>query len=118
MHCWTGFADASAYSFSTGTTSSSQQANLHRGSHDPGQDFEAGQSLPACAVRSGGLGGAGQAKERERLGLDHWLEAAKKRLHRNVLAVALANKLARIAWSVLAQGRTFQVGRLTDGLTA
>ena len=56
-------------------------------------------------------------KSRERLGLDHWLEAAKKRLHRNVLAVALANKLARIAWSVLAQGRTFQAGRLT-GQTA
>jgi hypothetical protein len=25
-----------------------------------------------------------------------WLEAAKKRLHHNVLAIALANKLARI----------------------
>ena len=34
--------------------------------------------------------------------------AAKKRLHRNVLAVALANKLARIAWSVLARGRSFE----------
>jgi transposase len=53
-------------------------------------------------------------KSRERLGLDRWLEAAKKRLHRNVLAVALANKLARIAWSVLAQGRSFQVGGLAD----
>ncbi|MFC4173416.1 IS110 family transposase [Microvirga sp. GCM10011540] len=30
-----------------------------------------------------------------------WLQAAGARLHRNVLAAALANKLARIAWSVL-----------------
>src|SRR6058998_3856459 len=37
----------------------------------------------------------------ERYGLRSWLEAAKKRLHHNVLAVALANKLARIAWAVL-----------------
>ena len=36
------------------------------------------------------------------------IEAAKKRLHRNVLAIALANKLARIAWSVLASGRSFE----------
>jgi transposase len=35
-------------------------------------------------------------------GLGEWLEAAARRLHRNVLAVALANKLARIAWAVLA----------------
>jgi transposase len=28
-----------------------------------------------------------------------WLKAASERLHRNKLAVALANKLARIAWS-------------------
>src|SRR6201993_1736093 len=44
----------------------------------------------------------------ERHGLKHWIEAAKKRLHRNVLAIALANKLARIAWSVLANGRIFE----------
>jgi transposase len=37
----------------------------------------------------------------QRHGLKPWLEAAKKRLHHNVLAIALANKLARIAWSVL-----------------
>ena len=30
-----------------------------------------------------------------------WLTAAAKRLHHNVLATALANKLARIAWTVL-----------------
>jgi transposase len=53
-------------------------------------------------------------KSRERLGLDRWLEAAKKRLHHNVLAIALANKLARIAWSVLAHGRDFQTGTIVD----
>jgi transposase len=44
----------------------------------------------------------------QRHGLKPWIEAAKKRLHRNVLAIALANKLARIAWSVLARGRAFE----------
>ena len=47
-------------------------------------------------------------KSWERHGLKPWLEAAKKRLHHNVLAIALANKLARIAWSVLARGRDFE----------
>ena len=44
----------------------------------------------------------------ERYGLKSWIEAAKKRLHRNVLAIALANKLARIAWAVLHNGRAFE----------
>jgi len=45
----------------------------------------------------------------DRHGLKAWIEAAKKRLHYNVLAIALANKLARIAWAVLAKGRNFEV---------
>ena len=48
----------------------------------------------------------------ERHGLKRWLDAAKQRLHRNVLAIALANKLARIAWSVLARGRGFEASKL------
>jgi transposase len=44
----------------------------------------------------------------QRYGLGSWIEAAKKRLHHNVLAIALANKLARIAWAVLNKGRVFQ----------
>jgi transposase len=36
-----------------------------------------------------------------------WLKTAAERLHRNKLAVALANKLARIAWSVLRHDRDF-----------
>ncbi|SIO15274.1 Transposase [Bradyrhizobium erythrophlei] len=37
-----------------------------------------------------------------------WLTTAAKRLHHNVLATALANKLARITWTVLAQGRSYE----------
>src|SRR5580704_9853493 len=47
-------------------------------------------------------------KNWERYGLKSWIEAAKRRLHHNVLAIALANKLARIAWAVLAKGRAFE----------
>ena len=46
-------------------------------------------------------------KHWDRYGLQSWIEAAKKRLHHNVLAIALANKLARIAWAVLHKGRAF-----------
>ena len=41
-------------------------------------------------------------------GLWPWVEQASKRLHRNMLAIALANKLARIAWAVLARGHDYQ----------
>jgi len=53
-------------------------------------------------------------KNWERYGLKPWIEAAKKRLHRNVLAIALANKLARIAWSVLAHGRNFEARKIDE----
>src|SRR5258707_11635426 len=36
-----------------------------------------------------------------------WLKSASARLHKNKLAVALANKLARIAWSVLRNKNAF-----------
>jgi transposase len=41
-------------------------------------------------------------------GFGPWLAAAAQRLHHNVLATALANKLARITWSVLAQHRVYE----------
>ena len=55
-------------------------------------------------------------KSWQRHGLKPWIEAARKRLHRNVLAIALANKLARIAWSVLARGRAFEATRIADAV--
>jgi transposase len=56
------------------------------------------------------MGGADQTQNLGGHGLKPWIEAARKRLHRNVLTIALANKLARIAWSVLAHGRSFEAG--------
>ncbi|MBQ0819253.1 MULTISPECIES: IS110 family transposase [Microvirga] len=50
--------------------------------------------------------------QRHRFG--DWLTAAGTRLHRNVLAAALANKLARIAWSVLYRERGYDVGIATQ----
>jgi transposase len=47
-------------------------------------------------------------------GLWPWIEQASKRLHRNMLAIALANKLARIAWAVLARGRPYQPRIVAD----
>ena len=40
--------------------------------------------------------------------LKTWVDAAKKKLHDNVLGIALANKLARIAWAVLNKERAFE----------
>lgn len=41
-----------------------------------------------------------------------WLANAAPRMHRNKLATALANKLARIAWSVLSTGQAFDTHKL------
>ena len=43
-----------------------------------------------------------------RLGLWSWIETAGRRLHRNMLVIALAHKLARIALAGLARGHDYQ----------
>ncbi len=48
-------------------------------------------------------------------GFGVWLARAAQRLHPNVLAAALANKLARIAWTVLAQERSYEAARHQGG---
>lgn len=45
----------------------------------------------------------------EKHGLKSWIEAAARRLNRFKLAIALANKIARIAWGVLHGDRNFEV---------
>jgi len=42
--------------------------------------------------------------------LGRWARGLLTRAHKNVVVVALANKLARIAWAVLAHGRVFNAG--------
>jgi transposase len=54
----------------------------------------------------------------EKKSFGRWLIAASKRLHKNVLAVALANKLARIAWSVLYNARGYDATYAKSGMTA
>ena len=49
-----------------------------------------------------------RAKSWEKHSFGPWLIAAARRLHRNILTIALANKLARIALSVLIQGRSYE----------
>lgn len=45
---------------------------------------------------------------RENHGLGLWMTQLEERSHRNVVAVALANKLARIAWAVLARHEVYR----------
>jgi transposase len=49
-----------------------------------------------------------QQKTKQSSGLKAWLEKLTSRTHRNVAAVALANKLARIVWAVLATGEAYR----------
>jgi transposase len=48
----------------------------------------------------------------ERFSFGTWLLNAAPRLHRNKLATALANKLARITWSILRNEKPFDASRL------
>lgn len=41
-----------------------------------------------------------------------WLHQASQRMHKNKLAIALANKLARIAWSILRHGQAFNTKQI------
>jgi len=47
----------------------------------------------------------------EKFSFGPWLKEASQRMHKNKLAAALANKLARIAWSVLRNGKAFDTNR-------
>jgi transposase len=49
--------------------------------------------------------------------LSRWLEKLTIHKHHNIAIVALANKLARIAWAVLAKGEAYRPALLADGVS-
>ena len=49
---------------------------------------------------------------------ENWLKCLLARRNRNVAAVALANKNARIVWSLLAKGRDFEAGHVSSPMPA
>jgi transposase len=59
-----------------------------------------------------------QFREKQSSGLSAWLAQLISRVHHNVAGVALANKLARIAWAVLAKGEVYRPPILADGTSA
>jgi len=56
-----------------------------------------------------------QYKDKQSPGLKAWLSQLSARVHFNVAVVALANKLARIAWVVLATGQLYRPPLLAAG---
>lgn len=55
-----------------------------------------------------------QQRTKQSSGLSAWLAQLTSRAHRNVATVALANKLARIAWAVLAKNEPYRPPVLAD----
>jgi len=54
------------------------------------------------------LGRAGEVLVRKKFTQKQLLIALESRAHKNVLIVAFANKLARIAWAVLSSGEPYR----------
>jgi transposase len=46
--------------------------------------------------------------KRDQAPIGAWMDALERRAHKNVLIVAFANKLARIAWAVLSSGEPYR----------
>jgi len=54
--------------------------------------------------------------ERNPSALGAWITDLSKRKHHNVTAVALANKMARIAWAMLTRGSHYSASQLAVAL--
>jgi transposase len=45
---------------------------------------------------------------RDRIAMGSWITSLERRAPRNVLIIAMANKLARIAWAALSTGQDYR----------
>jgi transposase len=59
-----------------------------------------------------------QFRDKQSPGLRKWLAELSARTHYNVVGVALANKLARMAWAVLAKGEVYRPPVLAGDIAA
>ncbi len=59
-----------------------------------------------------------QCREKQTPGLKAWLGELVSRCHPNVATIALANKMARMAWVLLAKGETYRPALLKSSLEA
>ena len=57
-----------------------------------------------------------QCKDKQSLSLSSWLGQLASRAHTNIVAVALANKMARIAWAVLSKGEAYRPALLAGSV--
>ena len=74
---------------------------------DPGRYLQEGQPIPQNPLHPSCQGAADATAELAKVQLRPVAHQCAPRMHRNKLATALANKLARIAWSVLNTGKAF-----------
>src|SRR5271155_3521973 len=58
-----------------------------------------------------------QFRDKQSPGLRKWLVDLSSRSHYNVVGVALANKLARMAWAVLAKGEVYRPPLIAEAIT-
>jgi transposase len=59
-----------------------------------------------------------QCREKQAPGLRTWLGQLISRSHPNVVTIALANKMARMAWALLAKGETYRPALMTSNMEA
>jgi len=59
-----------------------------------------------------------QFRDKQSPGLRAWLGQLVSRAHRNVVTIALANKIARMAWAILAKGETYRPPSMANNMEA